>query len=79
MTCRRLAPRGTRVISETFICEMCRGVFPKEPGDEEIAIAEAEARFGAIPESERAIVCDNCYQQVEQFITEREWDGSEDR
>lgn len=46
-------------MSKTFTCDSCGGVFPfVEDWD-----AEAEARelWGDLPESERSIICDDCF------------------
>ena len=46
-----------------FVCALCGGTFNKGRPDEE-AIAEMEEIFGPVPESERAIICDDCYQKI---------------
>ncbi len=46
-----------------YICEMCGGKFVKGWTDEE-ANAEAQELFGEIPEIEKAIVCDDCFNKL---------------
>ena len=48
---------------DAYKCAMCRRVFTKGWSDGE-AKAEAAAAFGAIPEDEQELVCDDCYQQM---------------
>ena len=46
-----------------FTCAMCGGTFTKARPDAE-AIAEMERYFGNVPESQRAAVCDECFQKI---------------
>lgn len=55
------------VAAKIFVCNHCRGTFPvqdDEEWNEEKALAEAEKNFGKeIPLEERAILCDDCYEE----------------
>ena len=42
---------------------MCGGVFEKAWTDEE-ALAESKSNFGEIPQEERAVVCDDCFNKM---------------
>lgn len=46
-----------------FRCEACGEVFPKAWSDEE-AEAECAENFPGLPESERAVVCDDCFKKM---------------
>jgi len=46
-----------------FTCAACGGEFEKARSDED-AFAEAEKYFGEIPESERAVICESCFERV---------------
>lgn len=46
-----------------YQCAMCKGVFEKGWTDEE-ALSEMDRDFGAVPPSERAVVCDDCYRTL---------------
>ena len=50
-------------MSDKFTCDSCGRTFPKQWSDEE-AFADMMVRSGYIPESERAIVCDECYEMI---------------
>jgi hypothetical protein len=50
-------------MSELYECAMCHRVFEKTRPEME-AIAEMESYFGPVPESEREIICDDCYQKI---------------
>ena len=47
-------------VGDTYTCAMCGGVFEVEVTEEE-AMAEYRDNFPGIPESEKEIVCDDCY------------------
>lgn len=47
----------------TYICAMCKGEFVKGWTDEE-AENEGKRFFGEIPESEKAVVCDDCFNKI---------------
>lgn len=48
---------------DAYTCAMCGGTF-KTGWSKEEAAAEAEKHYGKIPEQEKAIVCDDCYQKI---------------
>lgn len=48
---------------ETYTCAICGRIFEKTWSDDE-AIAEMQFFFGQVTESERAIICDDCYQKI---------------
>lgn len=50
-------------MDNTYICAMCGEEFEKGWTDEE-AEAEAKEFYGKIPESEKAIVCDDCFNKI---------------
>lgn len=50
-------------MSDTFTCEICRGVFEKAWTDEE-AMAEAEEAFPTSDLTDTGLVCDDCYEKV---------------
>lgn len=43
-----------------YKCELCKGVFKKGWSDKEMLV-EMERDFPNLPEEERAVVCDDCY------------------
>ena len=47
-----------------FTCALCGETFEMGRDDEE-ARAEARATFGALPEEELAVVCDECYHAID--------------
>lgn len=50
-------------MSDTYECAACHGVF-KEGWSEEEAEAEVKAIWGEIPERERLVICDDCFNKV---------------
>lgn len=48
---------------DQFRCDLCKGVFKKDWTDEE-AKAEMLDKFGDVPEKERAVVCDDCFERM---------------
>ena len=48
-----------------FTCDMCRNTYEKEWTDDE-AEAEMKEIWGVIPKEDRAIVCDDCFNSIEQ-------------
>lgn len=50
-------------MTETFECEHCHRTFTKVWTDEQ-ALDDATKVFGEIEESERAIVCEDCYERI---------------
>lgn len=48
--------------SPHFICDMCGGKFPR--GNENEAESEMHKYFGYIPQEERAVVCDACWDLI---------------
>jgi len=53
--------------SNKYQCEECQGIF--EYGvSHDTALAEMKENFGDIPEHHRAIVCDDCYNEIMQRI-----------
>jgi hypothetical protein len=45
---------------DSFRCAICGGVFIKGRTDEE-ALTEMRGNFGDLPETERGVICDDCY------------------
>lgn len=52
---------------KTFVCDACHGEFPQAWTDEE-ALAESETLFGKMSESERAVVCDDCFIEMSKMF-----------
>ena len=50
-------------MADTFTCDSCGRTLVKQRSDEE-AFADMMLRSGYIPENERAIVCDECYEMI---------------
>lgn len=50
-------------MSDQFKCVQCNGTFEKAWTDEE-AMAEAEENFGEIPDDQREVVCDDCFEKM---------------
>ena len=51
------------MLPNEYRCANCGGVFEKTWSDED-AIAEMKDNFGDLPESERAVVCDDCFHAI---------------
>lgn len=51
---------------DEFECQVCHGIFEKGWTDEESA-AEGEANFGDIPEDEKALICDPCWEAFKRW------------
>lgn len=50
-------------VGEPYTCEVCKGEFVKAWPDDRAA-AEHETVFGAPPEDDAGLVCDDCYKRV---------------
>ena len=46
-----------------YQCAKCRGIYEKGWTDEE-ALEEQESIFGKIPEQEKAVICDDCFNEM---------------
>jgi len=46
-----------------FVCDHCKGSFIRSRSDEEMQSEERSVFGKNVPESDRAIVCDDCYQR----------------
>ncbi len=59
-----------RLVSDTYECAQCHGVFTKAWSDEE-AIAEAEALWtpGEMAEEGAAVICDDCFKTFYAWVT----------
>lgn len=52
--------------SGTFVCAVCKGEFSFDPSwSEEDALAEMHEKFGDVPESDRRVICDDCFKMIE--------------
>ena len=48
------------MIGDDYTCGLCRSTFKKALDDDDVE-KEAKEMWGDLPESERAIVCDDCW------------------
>jgi DNA-directed RNA polymerase subunit RPC12/RpoP len=51
------------MITKTYKCAVCGGIFDSEWTDEE-AEAERQKNFGGEPKEDDALVCDDCYKEI---------------
>ena len=51
---------------KTYTCAICGETYEYEWSDEE-ALAEFKAKYGDVPEEERDVICDDCYQPFEKW------------
>lgn len=59
--------------TDTFVCDHCKRIFPRDTSDaaEEAVLAEAEKRFGFLPPEGRAVVCNACYAKFVENLDRR--------
>ena len=62
----------TNTTGEVFTCELCEESFPKTGWSDEEAVVEMKEEFGDIPEKDRSVLCDDCYEKVMSFMVEEE-------
>jgi hypothetical protein len=60
--------------TDTYICYLCQDTFGPANLDD-ATLAEMEARFGPLPEKERALICDDCWRWMEIARTILPWRG----
>jgi len=59
-------------MSDTYKCAACDGVFEKEWSDDE-AMDESRDLFGDVPQSNLAVVCDDCFKAMSPM-----WEADDD-